>query len=125
MPVDSIPATVDVAALEVKRKAADGQCHVDVGFWGGVVPGNLGELAALSDAGVLGFKCFLVDSGLGELPPLYTRLEMERALAVLAELGSPLLVHAESEDVAAVLPAMRSGPVRRLPAIPAARASRT
>ncbi len=107
MPVDSIPATVDVAALEVKRKAADGQCHVDVGFWGGVVPGNLGELAALSDAGVLGFKCFLVDSGSESFPPV-TLLEMERALAVLAELGSPLLVHAESEDVAAVLPAMRS-----------------
>ena len=63
MPLESIPMTIDVAALEAKRKAAEGQCHVDLGFWGGVVPGNLGELAALREAGVLGFECFLVDSG--------------------------------------------------------------
>jgi allantoinase len=94
MPLDSIPTTVDVAALQVKRKAADGQCHVDVGFWGGVVPGNLGELAALSQAGVLGFKCFLIDSGSEYFPPV-SPLEMEQALATLVELGSPLLVHAE------------------------------
>jgi allantoinase len=107
MPLDSIPTTVDVTALEVKRKAADGRCHVDVGFWGGVVPGNLGELAALHKAGVLGFKCFLVDSGSEFFPPV-SLLEMERALAMLAELGSPLLVHAESEEVAASLPSLQS-----------------
>ena len=64
MPLDSVPVTVDPAALEVKRQAADGQCHVDVGFWGGVIPGNLGDLAALREAGVLGFKCFLARLGL-------------------------------------------------------------
>ena len=51
MPLDSIPTTIDVAALEVKSTAAEGQCHVDVGFWGGVVPGNLGEFASLREAG--------------------------------------------------------------------------
>jgi allantoinase len=62
MPLDSVPTTVTVAALETKRRAAEGQCHVDVGFWGGVVPGNLDDLVPLHAAGVLGFKCFLADS---------------------------------------------------------------
>ena len=63
MPLNSIPATTSVAALEAKRAAADGQCEVDVGFWAGAVPDNLGHLAALHEAGVFGFKCFLLDSG--------------------------------------------------------------
>jgi Amidohydrolase family len=54
MPLNSVPPTVEVAALEAKRKAAQGQVHVDVGFWGGAVPGNLGELRGLHDAGVFG-----------------------------------------------------------------------
>ncbi|GAA0809771.1 allantoinase AllB [Spirilliplanes yamanashiensis] len=70
MPLNSVPPTVDVEALAVKRRAAAGQCHVDVGFWGGAVPGNAGELRALHDAGVFGFKAFLVDSGVPEFPPL-------------------------------------------------------
>jgi allantoinase len=107
MPLDSVPTTVDVAALELKRKAANGQCHVDVGFWGGVVPGNRGELAALRAAGVLGFKCFLVDSGCEQFPPV-SPSEMERALAELAGSGVPLLVHAESQEVAATLPAVHT-----------------
>ena len=124
MPLDSIPTTVDVTALEVKRKAADGRCHVDVGFWGGVVPGNLGELAALYKAGVLGFKCFLVDSGSEFFPPV-SLLEMEQALAMLAELGSPLLVHAESAEVAATLPSPRSARATPITCDPARAASRT
>ncbi len=107
MPLDSIPTTTNVAALEVKRNAADGQCHVDVGFWGGVVPGNLGDLAPVREAGVLGFKCFLVDSGCEEFPPVSAE-ELERALAVLADVGAPLLVHAESDEVAASLPVVHS-----------------
>ena len=63
MPLNSIPATINVRALEQKRAAADGQCHVDVGFWGGAVPGNLPDLEPLHEAGVFGFKCFLIDSG--------------------------------------------------------------
>ena len=66
MPLNSIPATTSVAALEAKRAAAEGRCWVDVGFWGGVVADNQHELAGLARAGVLGFKCFLVPSGVDE-----------------------------------------------------------
>ncbi|HEY0645914.1 MAG TPA: amidohydrolase family protein, partial [Nocardioides sp.] len=59
MPLNSIPPTTTVAALEEKRAVAEGQTWVDVGFWGGAVPGNTPDLAGLHDAGVYGFKCFL------------------------------------------------------------------
>jgi allantoinase len=104
MPLDSVPSTISVAALDEKRQAAAGQCHVDVGFWGGVIPGNLRELAPLHGAGVLGFKCFLADSGSDDFPPVTAR-EMEEALGILRDLGSPLLVHAESAEAAAAIPA--------------------
>src|SRR4029079_16803393 len=68
MPLNSVPATTDVAALEAKRSAARGRVHVDVAFWGGVVPGNAAELDALVDAGVRGFKCFLAPSGVDKIP---------------------------------------------------------
>jgi allantoinase len=70
MPLNSIPATTSVDALATKRAAADGQCAVDVGFWAGAVPDNLGRLAELHQVGVFGFKCFLLDSGVPEFPPL-------------------------------------------------------
>jgi allantoinase len=92
MPLNSLPPTVDVAALEVKRKAADGQCAVDVAFWGGAVPGNSGELAALHEAGVVGVKCFLVDSGVPEFPPL---LDPGPALEAVAAFDGLLIAHAE------------------------------
>src|SRR6202161_2882411 len=66
MPLNSIPATTTLSALKAKRRAARGACHVDVGFWGGVVPGNAAALRPLHDAGVFGFKCFLVPSGVPE-----------------------------------------------------------
>ncbi|HEX5188667.1 MAG TPA: allantoinase AllB [Streptosporangiaceae bacterium] len=99
MPLDSVPSTTTVAALELKRQAAAGQCHVDVGFWGGVVPGNERDRAPLHDAGVLGFKCFLADSGADDFPPV-SHEELEDALGALRPLGSPLLVHAESAEAA-------------------------
>jgi allantoinase len=104
MPLNSIPPTVDVAALEVKRKAAEGQVHVDVGFWGGAVPGNLGQLRGLHDAGVFGFKCFLVASGVDEFPHLRAG-ELERHLEELAGLPALLLVHAEDAQAVARAPA--------------------
>src|SRR5512138_1621791 len=70
MPLNSDPPTTTVAALEAKRRAASGRSHVDIGFWGGAVPGNLAELAPLYAAGVYGFKCFLIDSGIPEFPRL-------------------------------------------------------
>ena len=66
MPLNSIPATTSAAALRAKAGAAQGRVQVDVGFIGGVVPGNAGDLAALREAGVLAFKCFLVPSGVPE-----------------------------------------------------------
>jgi allantoinase len=98
MPVDSVPPTVNVAALEVKRQAAAGQCHVDVGFWGGAVPENLDQLAPLRQAGVLGFKCFLTSGP--DFPPLNAAL-MEEVLQRTVELACPLLVHAEDDDAVA------------------------
>jgi allantoinase len=95
MPLNSVPATTTVDALDAKRAAAQGQCHVDVGFWGGVVPGNEAHLDSLVDAGVRGFKCFLVPSGVDEFPAV-GESELRRAMPVLARRGVPLLVHAES-----------------------------
>jgi allantoinase len=94
MPLNSIPAVNDAAALAEKAAAADGRVHVDVGFWGGVVPGNAGELRGMWDAGVLGFKCFLSPSGVDEFTHVGEE-DLRAALPVLRELGAPLLVHAE------------------------------
>ena len=63
MPLNSVPSTTTVDALAAKRSAAANRCHVDVGFWGGVVPGNTADIEPLARAGVLGYKCFLSPSG--------------------------------------------------------------
>jgi allantoinase len=94
MPLNSIPVTTTAAALREKRAAARGQLHVDVGFWGGVVPGNVPELRPMIEAGVLGCKCFLVDSGIAEFGWV-NELELRAAMEELARLRAPLLVHAE------------------------------
>lgn len=100
MPLNSLPPTVDVAALRVKRAAATGQVHVDVGFWGGLIPGNLAELRPLHDAGVFGFKAFLADSGVPEFPPV-SGAELEAGLAAVPAL---FVVHAEDPDHLHALP---------------------
>ena len=100
MPIDSVPATVTVEALGTKRAAAQGQCYVDVGFWGGAIPGNLAEMRRLRACGVLGFKCFLVDPGVPDFVPLDAD-GTEQALGVARDLDVPLLVHAESASVLA------------------------
>jgi allantoinase len=94
MPLNSIPPTTTREAFAAKRAAAKGQCAVDVGFWGGVVPGNQRELAGLVADGVRGFKCFLVDSGVAEFGWV-GEAELAPAMQILASLGKPLLVHAE------------------------------
>ena len=94
MPLNSIPATTTVAALEVKRRAAAGRCQVDVGFWGGVVPGNAGDIEPLARAGVLGFKCFLSPSGVAEFDHV-SEADLREAMPIIAKTGLPLLVHAE------------------------------
>jgi allantoinase len=94
MPLNSIPSTTTADALAIKRAAAAGRCVVDVGFWGGVVPGNSAELRALADAGALGFKCFLSPSGVEEFQHVGEG-DLREALPVIASLDLPLLAHAE------------------------------
>jgi allantoinase len=104
MPLNSIPPTTTVAALREKQQCARPQVHVDVGFWGGAVPGNVADLEPLHHAGVFGFKCFLVDSGVPEFPPLDVD-EFRAAMAEAARLGALLIVHAEDAAVIDAAPA--------------------
>ncbi|WP_230671176.1 allantoinase AllB [Rathayibacter sp. Leaf248] len=97
MPLNSIPPTTTVAGLEAKRAAAGPQALVDVGFWGGAVPGNLGTLRELHDAGVFGFKCFLSPSGVDEFPHLSTD-QLFEAMHEIAAFDGLLIVHAEDPD---------------------------
>ena len=94
MPLNSIPATNTVDALERKQAVARGRCHVDVGFIGGVVPGNTDDLAPLAEAGVLAFKCFLIDSGVKEFAHV-DEVHLREAMPILASLGRVLMAHAE------------------------------
>jgi allantoinase len=94
MPLNCIPVTTSANALVQKLNACRGQLHVDVGFWGGVVPGNVDALDGLAEAGVLGCKAFMVHSGIDEFPNA-TEADLRRALPVLKRLGLPLLAHAE------------------------------
>jgi allantoinase len=94
MPLNSVPATVGVSGLDAKLQAARRRCVIDVGFWGGVVPGNAEALEPLVRRGVLGFKCFLSPSGVDEFEHV-GEADLEAALPIVARLGVPLLVHAE------------------------------
>ncbi|MFZ5482135.1 MAG: allantoinase AllB [Myxococcota bacterium] len=94
MPLNSIPPTTSVAGLLAKAQAAEGKCHVDVGLCGGLVPGNAGELRAIRDAGALAFKCFLAPSGVDEFPHCEAD-DLAAGMRALADVGAPLLVHAE------------------------------
>jgi allantoinase len=94
MPLNSVPPTVSAGALAVKRAAAEGRVHVDVGFWGGAVPGNAGDLKGLHDAGAYGVKCFLLDSGVPEFPPL-DPAGLRAALTELARFDGLLIAHCE------------------------------
>lgn len=94
MPLNSVPPTTTVAGLEAKRAAAANGV-VDIGFWGGIVPGNLGEVGPLAEAGVFGFKAFLVESGVDEFGCIGL-IDLDKALEAVAAVGLPLLVHAEA-----------------------------
>jgi allantoinase len=96
MPLNCLPVTTSAQALGEKLGACAGKCFVDVGFWGGVVPGNADALLGLSDAGVLGCKAFLVHSGIDEFPNA-TAADLRRAMPILKDAGLPLLAHAELE----------------------------
>jgi allantoinase len=94
MPLNSIPPTTTVANLKLKREVAEDQAFVDVGFWGGAIPGNTKDQRPLHDEGVFGFKCFLLHSGVDEFPDLGAD-EMEQDMAELRSFDSLMLVHAE------------------------------
>jgi allantoinase len=103
MPLNSVPPTTTTAALELKRAAARPSAAVDVGFWGGAVPGNLAGLAGLHEAGVFGFKAFLIDSGVPEFGFL-DAAHLDAVLAETARLGALLIVHAEDPAVIGAAP---------------------
>ncbi|CAM5360504.1 allantoinase AllB [Streptomyces abikoensis] len=94
MPLNSIPPTTTVAHLRAKQAVARPAAHVDVGFWGGALPGNTADLGPLHEAGVFGFKAFLSPSGVDEFPSLAPD-DLETAAARIAGLGGLLIVHAE------------------------------
>ncbi|GAA6015376.1 hypothetical protein JCM10207_008967 [Rhodosporidiobolus poonsookiae] len=97
MPLNAIPPTTTVPNLHAKLSAAKGQCRVDVGFWGGVIPGNEGDLQPLVREGVKGFKCFLIESGVDEFPCV-NEGEVLKAMEKLEPANSLFLFHAELED---------------------------
>ena len=103
MPLNSIPPTTNPGALRIKREAAAGRIHVDVGFWGGAVPGSAGWMPRLCAFGAFGIKVFLIDSGVPEYPPL-DQAGLREVMARAAELGSVVLVHAEDAGVIGALP---------------------
>ncbi|TRW43281.1 allantoinase AllB [Georgenia yuyongxinii] len=103
MPLNCVPPTTGVRALELKRDRARAAAFVDVGFWGGAVPGNTAQLRPLYEAGVFGFKCFLLDSGVPEFAPLGPD-ELVRDLRELAGLDALMIVHAEDPAVIAGAP---------------------
>ncbi|WP_399083985.1 allantoinase AllB [Streptomyces sp. BBFR2] len=94
MPLNSLPPTTTVAHLDTKREVAAAKAHIDVGFWGGAIPGNVKDLRPLHDAGVFGFKCFLSPSGVDEFPEL-DQEQLALALGEIAGFGGLLIVHAE------------------------------
>lgn len=97
MPLNSLPVTTTISAIDAKREAAAGKLAVDVALWGGAVPENLGELKPLIAHGLRGVKCFLAPSGIDEFGHLDTA-QLEAALAELAEFDGLLLAHAEVEE---------------------------
>jgi allantoinase len=94
MPLNCLPATTTVAALQAKRAAAHGKCRIDWAAWGGVVRDNQSDIEALAAEGVPGFKCFLIDPGIDGFT-MVTEQELRLALPHVARTGLPLLVHAE------------------------------
>jgi allantoinase len=103
MPLNSIPPTTTTAALAAKQAAASGRVHVDVGFWGGAVPTNADDLAALHEAGVFGFKAFTLHSGVDEFAHLDHDQQAD-TMRRLADLNALFIVHAEDEATIAAIP---------------------
>ena len=97
MPLNSSPVTTTVQAFHQKIAATNNKLHTNVGFWGGVVPGNQDEIEGLIGCGVLGFKAFLTHSGIDDFPNV-TEADLVKAMPIIAKHGLPLLVHCELTD---------------------------
>jgi allantoinase len=104
MPLNASPPTVDADRFAAKAATAGAESYVDFGLWGGVIPGNRDALAGLADAGVIGFKAFMSTSGSADFPAS-DDLTLYEAMATIAELGLPFLLHAESDRITADLAA--------------------
>ena len=98
MPLNSAPCTTDAAAFDQKRAAVEAASIADFALWGGLIPGNLPQMAELADRGVIGFKAFLCDSGLPEFPRA-DDLTLFEGMQEAARLGLPVAVHAESDEI--------------------------
>lgn len=107
MPLNSIPPTTTPDALAAKREAAAGKLSVDLGYWGGAVPQNLGHLEELWEAGVFGFKCFTLPSGVDEFEPL-DAVQLRAAMTEIAGFGGLLIVHAEDAGTIDAAPSPHS-----------------
>ncbi|KAK3486607.1 allantoinase [Neurospora hispaniola] len=94
MPLNAIPPTTTLEGFKVKLAAAQGQCWVDVGFYGGVIPGNADQLLPLVEAGVRGFKGFLIESGVDEFPAVSSS-DIALAMTTLKDTPTTLMFHAE------------------------------
>ncbi|WP_381804148.1 allantoinase AllB [Streptomyces niveus] len=103
MPLNSLPPTTTTAHLRIKREVASRKAHIDVGFWGGALPGNVKDLKSLHEAGVFGFKAFLSPSGVEEFPEL-DAAQLDRSLAEITGFGGLLIVHAEDPCELAAAP---------------------
>lgn len=97
MPLNAQPVTTTVNAYHQKIAATNNKLHTNVGFWGGVVPGNEAEIEGLIQCGVLGFKAFLTHSGIDDFPNV-TEEDLVKAMPIIAKHGLPLLVHCELTD---------------------------
>jgi allantoinase len=104
MPLNAHPPTVDADAFDLKVSAAEGSSWVDFALWGGVVPGNRDQLAPLAARGVVGFKAFMSGSGVDDFLAS-DDLTLYEAMQVIAELGLPLALHAESDTITSTLAA--------------------
>jgi len=94
MPLNASPVTTTLKAFNEKLEASKNKLHVNVGFYGGLIPGNKNELAPMIEAGVLGIKCFLVHSGIDEFPNV-GETEIDEAMSIIARYHVPLLAHCE------------------------------
>lgn len=107
MPLNASPVTTTAAALKLKLEAAKGKLHVNCGFYGGVIPGNIDDLDELLNAGVFGIKAFLTHSGIDEFPNV-TEADLRKALPILKRHDARLLVHCELEAAAGVVRTMHA-----------------